>query len=518
MDNAVADCSNTLRHVLFFLVEKNEQKQDEARSPTDSTTSNESALTAATQSSRRSNVVQVPAQSTRASSPASQHQTDSGASKPISPLKADVPAFVPMKTVAAPVFEQRTIAGKGFGLFACRDLPQGTRIVREKPLLEISQNNLDLAYHNYLRLTEEQKAAFDALQCYLPSNVDAEQAARVCALRVEISEDDLPGYISEHARVMGIFACNDFQLADGHLGVFTIASRFNHSCVPNVHHTYNPSLHAETMHTIHKIKAGEELLVNYLGPQATYDMRNTRIAQLRLHYNFTCQCIACTDATGSSDLRRELLGGIFHGLNEFSAGTPPDKRFVPDSPQMALTHAEDGIRILMDENLLTVELTKAYRVASTLSLAIYDYDRALEYAFNEEEIERNILGLEVDDLERIGAAAKQWTEEVYLTACGSGHNFKAHFLRQFTDWKQLKVEKMEAKRIARGSMKYQTLNKKKRNYHKRDKKKKHERSPLEQDHSPTNQGLFSPKQGSSRKRVAGEDITPPPTTGENQWT
>lgn len=519
MDNATTALSTTLSHVFPFLNKSNGgQKQDDAPSPTDSTTSNDSALTAATQKSDLSTVATTPAQSTRASSPVSQFDTDRDASKTTSPLKADAPAFVPMTygpLPPPPMFEQRKVADKGMGLFATRDIRRGTLVISEKPLLEIVQNRLDLAYHEYLRLPVGKRAAFDALHCYLPSKIDAEHDARVCAIHFKISENELPHYIAEHARVMGIFACNDFQLANGHLGVFNTTSRLNHSCIPNVHHTNNPVLGEETIYTIRDIKAGEELLINYLGPRATYDMRNTRIAQLREAYGFTCQCNACTDATGTSDQRRDILSGIFYGLNEFAAGTPSDTRFIPSSPQMALAQAEDGIRILIEEQLLTIELIKAYRVASTLALTIHDFDKALEYAFNEEEIERNILGHEVSDLERINMAAKNWIEKVYLAACGNGFNYKGQWLRLYPTRIQSMIEGIETKRLARGPFK--------KHHHKLSKKKSEHVEKKKQDRSSPKKAAskkdFSPKKGSSRVNAGvDENIMPPPTTGENQWT
>ena len=514
-DDATA-LSTTLSHVLFFLDTSNSQKKDDdATSPTDSTTSNESALTDASKTSGTSTVIMTPDQSTRASSPASQHETDRDNSKATSPLKADAPTFVPMTAIARakpPMFEQRLVAGKGFGLFARRNISRGTLILHEKPLLEIPQNTLELAYHEYLKLPVDSKAKFDALHCYLPSNINAEQAARMCAPHFNISEKELPHYVAEQARVIGIFACNDFQLANGHLGVFDMSSRINHSCIPNAHHTNNPVLGEETIYAICDIKAGEEILVNYLGPKSTYDMRNTRIAQLRECYGFTCQCPACTDSSGSSDQRRQLLTGIFYGLNEFAAGAPGDNQFIPSSPQMALTQAEDGIRFLIEEQLLTVELIKAYRVAATLALNIQDYDRALEYAFDEEEVERNILGCEVGDLERINMAAAQWVENVYLTACGVGHNYKQQVIRLRPQRMQNLIAAIEKKRLARGGKKYQKLNSKKSGHFKFNNNKKKQDGDSPKKH-------FSPKKSSSRKNGgADENIMPPPTTGENQWT
>ncbi|KAI5362955.1 putative SET domain, tetratricopeptide-like helical domain superfamily [Septoria linicola] len=495
METNTAALGTTLHHVLFFL-EKN-QKQEETPSPTDSTATNDSALTATTTMSSAISI-QTPA-TTRDSSPVCYL----GASTPkstTSPLKADAPDFVPLAAAVTPIFELRPSAGKGLGLFACRDLPRGTRIICEAPLLEVPQKGLDVAYHAYLQLPADKKLAFDALHCYVAPQVDYEHVARMCAMHCQINEHDLPEYVQEHVRVMGTFACNDFILANGNIGAFEISSRLNHSCVPNVHHTNNPALGKETVQTVRDVRAGEELLINYLGPASTYDFMHQRLQKLRDHYGFECQCIACTDVTGASDQRREILSGIFWGLNQFASGAQPDGRFIPNSPQTALVQAEDSIRFLIEEQLLSVELLKAYRVAAGFALSIGNYEKALEYAFNEEEIERNILGVEVDDLEKINMAAKQWVETVYLTAIRAGVNFKSNFLRLLSPRIQQAVQAMEAKRVAskhamkRGSK--QNLSKKKSFTHAQSKKKSN-RSPRK------------------KTQVQDENIAPPATTGED---
>ncbi|PPJ57129.1 hypothetical protein CBER1_10469 [Cercospora berteroae] len=442
MDNTVTSLSTTLHHVLFFL--DRPEKQDDSSPPTDSTSSDASnQMSAATKDSETS-VSNGPASTptTRSSTPASGAPDRATSKGNASPLKADAPDFVP-RTAVQPLFELRASEGKGLGVFACRHIPRGTRIICEKPLLEIAQGNLDLAYHEYLRLSPTKKAAFDALHSFLPPHLDAEHAARVCALHRQIREADLEQHLSEHVRVISIFACNTFILANGNLGAFEVSSRLNHSCVPNVHHTNNPVLGKQTVQAVRDIKPGEELQVNYLGAGAGYEMQHIRLPKLHDLYGFHCTCAACSDPTGMSDQRRELLNGIFWGLGEYMHGAAPDGRFIPASPAMALVQAEDGIRFMIEEQLLCTQLMKAYRFASTTALAIGNFESALEYAFNEGGVEYNVLGVEVDDLWSINMAAKQWIEKVYTTARDAGHRFEAAFLQTLSAYAQRAVQNME---------------------------------------------------------------------------
>ncbi|KAM3424235.1 hypothetical protein BST61_g11224 [Cercospora zeina] len=452
MDNAAAALSTTLHHVLFFL-DRNE-KQDNTISPTDSVLSNSKISMSGSSQDLKTSVRSGPASAatTRATSPASAEHEQVAPKGNTSPLKADAPAFVP-RAVAQPLFEIRASEGKGLGVFARRYIPRGTRLICEEPLLEIAQGNLDLAYHEYLRLPSDKKVAFDALHSYLPPHLDAEHAARICALHRDVSEADLPQYLADHVRVISIFACNTFILANGNLGVFEVSSRLNHSCVPNVHHTNNPVLGKETVQAVRDILPGEELQVNYMGAGATYEMQHVRLPKLHDLYGFSCKCAACSDPTGISDQRRELLNGIFWGLNEYMSGAASSGPFIPDSPPMALAQAEDGIRFMIEEQLLCTELIKAYRVASTMALAVCNYEQALEYAFNEEEVEFNILGLEVDDLRSINMAAKQWVEKVFTTARDGGHIFEKSFLRTLSGHCRRAVGCLETKRVQSGSLK-----------------------------------------------------------------
>lgn len=73
--------------------------------------------------------------------------------------------------------------------------------------------------------------------------------------------------------------------------VFEIASRFNHSCVPNACFAWNEKLGVETVYAIKDIAAGEEITLSYVDP--LYDV-SARMWEL-WHYGFECDCPACGD-------------------------------------------------------------------------------------------------------------------------------------------------------------------------------------------------------------------------------
>jgi len=225
--------------------------------------------------------------------------------------------------------------------------------------------------------------------------------------------EDYKEIIQDQVRVMSTFACNNFQCGEG-LAVFATTARLNHSCVPNVHHSFNPTLQKQTVYAMRPIQPGEELCTTYLGGGGAYQVRAQRIESLRTNYGFTCACPACTDVTGQSDGRRELMGSIAYGLQVFQYGgqVPEHPRpwYVPASPKLAISQAEDFISMLIGEGILSIELCKAYRMASMIALGLKDFDKAKHYAFAEADVEKICLGSSLDDLEKSGVAAACWLE------------------------------------------------------------------------------------------------------------
>ena len=103
-----------------------------------------------------------------------------------------------------------------------------------------------------------------------------------------------------------IFLRNAFNLAGyGHTsrnhGVFQIASRFNHSCVPNAFFTWNRMLNmngnvgALTIHAILPIAAGEEISVSYQKVRGLPKARSSRNTPLVRDYCFLLRlpCLRC---------------------------------------------------------------------------------------------------------------------------------------------------------------------------------------------------------------------------------
>lgn len=105
--------------------------------------------------------------------------------------------------------------------------------------------------------------------------------------------------------------CTESKMADGSpgLGMFTMHSRFNHSCIPNAS---LPTFTGPTHYLIaaKDIAPGEEITFDY-HPYNVAKTRQERHACLQ----FACDCKACIPGTQfqqASDMRRRLIRGLLY--------------------------------------------------------------------------------------------------------------------------------------------------------------------------------------------------------------
>jgi hypothetical protein len=325
---------------------------------------------------------------------------------------------IPPAPAATQLFELRKTVNKGFGLFATSHIPRGTLIICEQPLMRVSSESVHFAWGTYCRLNSAEKAAFDSLHGHQAEGLDFENASRTLLIDPNddsMDEDDIEELVAEQIRVMKIFSVNNFHLPPSDLGIYAIASRLNHSCVPNAHHSYNPVLKKITVYTVKDILPDEELCTTYLGGEGHYYMRPQRLELLRSRYGFTCDCPACVDRTGTSDGRREAMASITWGLAQFRDGVKSVNQFIPTDRIAALKQAEDLITVMLNEGLVTIELAKAYRTASRHALQLQNYEKSVEYARDEAEVEKNCMGTVLDDLKQKGVATECWLREIFAT-------------------------------------------------------------------------------------------------------
>ncbi|VUC32635.1 unnamed protein product [Clonostachys rosea] len=185
---------------------------------------------------------------------------------------------------APSMFEVKAIPLKGIGLVALQDIPQGTLIIQEKPLLVAHPG------------------APDALEILLSSKLkklDKPSQRQFLSLH-----NNFPG---KHP-FGGIMRTNALPCGSGsEIGaIYPTICRINHSCLPNSQNTWNSDTEIETIFAIKPISCGEEITISYDrgGPSAA------RQAFLKQAFGFQCSCAVCSQSPSllrESDNRRSRI-------------------------------------------------------------------------------------------------------------------------------------------------------------------------------------------------------------------
>ncbi|KAI4954379.1 hypothetical protein J4E91_002092 [Alternaria rosae] len=204
------------------------------------------------------------------------------------------------------MYDVQTIPGKGRGLVARSDIPEGTRILSEKPLLMIPNNMSNEQLE--ARLAQDLKA------------LDKNQQRQYFSLH--------NSYTGKHV-LGGIFKTNSMACGSdlSAIAIFPTISFINHSCLPNSHYNWNDSMGMQTIHVTRDLSAGEEISICYTDSGSA----SVRQAYLKKHFGFDCLCAICSlSAThrNASDARREEIARLQDTFATTDrAMTKPEKAF-----------------------------------------------------------------------------------------------------------------------------------------------------------------------------------------------
>jgi hypothetical protein len=207
---------------------------------------------------------------------------------------------------------------KGFGVFAKADIPAGTRILSETPLLaEPRGRRGEASFHRHV------------LQSY--SELSAADKKTVMSLHPyaqSYTKHYVPqylGYASWSAipwRKRAVLARWSSNYYEGY-GISDLACRFNHSCKPNCFWTVHARASRKkgaakevwmTYQVTGDVAEGEELTATYV--YADGDAREERMEHLRDTWGFECGCEACSEdeeARVGEEKRAEMgeLQGVY---------------------------------------------------------------------------------------------------------------------------------------------------------------------------------------------------------------
>ena len=194
------------------------------------------------------------------------------------------------------------------GIFAKEKIPRGTRLITESPLLKApvdpTTGGADVQYA-FNNLSGPMQRAYLELYGY------ASEDSKRCHNWEMLGDLD--------RRVLAIYTANCWG-GD----VFWLASRFNHSCIPNIHNTYNSTLQKETFHNIRDIEAGEELTVSYILDICGRSERQARLSK----WGFECTCPACEDTPEGRNIEKQFvrLAALMHEAEKTSSVMLPSEK------------------------------------------------------------------------------------------------------------------------------------------------------------------------------------------------
>lgn len=196
--------------------------------------------------------------------------------------------------------EVRCTPTKGNALFAASHIPKGATVLAEIPAVRLTAED----EAKKLEADEVLQEKFDQLS--KKSQKDFKK----------LHDANKDGF----TRLRSIYHSNCYNLEGprstlGGSCIGLIASRINHSCIPNVQFSfletipeqlfsnddddsetkrYKPSDGVMVFRALKAISKGKEIVANY---ESIYATRSQRQHQFQMHYGFQCDCDACTAPT-----------------------------------------------------------------------------------------------------------------------------------------------------------------------------------------------------------------------------
>ncbi|KAL8821270.1 MAG: hypothetical protein Q9223_000643 [Gallowayella weberi] len=252
-----------------------------------------------------------------------------------------------------PLYEVKETANKGLGVFATRDIPRGTRIMCDCPLIHVDHLAKPFVPTLVRKLPAEDQAKFTSLFGYWPPGQKAE--AERDFRRLSLNDTKLVS-MEDQLKIIAVFRYNGHRTDSG-VAVCYHVGRLNHSCLPNAYHTWNNVIDRATVHAVQDIAKGEEILTTYL-PAAL--PRAQRQSQLLERWGFRCQCPACDSSSAfgkASDRRRKRLQELNQLTESYNKQLANPR--VKAHHAKALAVAIERVELLLEEGIHDMDLKEA---------------------------------------------------------------------------------------------------------------------------------------------------------------
>ncbi|KAL6718168.1 hypothetical protein ACLMJK_004256 [Lecanora helva] len=304
-------------------------------------------------------------------------QAEPGSSTPPT-APGTVPSPSPATPPSAP-FELKSSPGAGLGLFATAPIPAGTRILTDSALLTLPSPDSFCILPALSALPRYQQKEFFSLSH--PTG-DEELSAFLTFLDATTPASERCGLsIEQQVAAHGIVWANSFAMSAGKSGIFAQAARINHSCTPNVSHSWNEKLGDLTVHAVRDIGAGEELVTAYVGLCVGREKRNGGEAGLEERYGFRCRCVACVGGKngrgGKREKRRVKMEVLDKRLEEMTS-------FVSEGGKCdsgtGFAMAKELVGLVDKEGIRNMELTRCLHQAGQWARLAGKYQESFTFA------------------------------------------------------------------------------------------------------------------------------------------
>ncbi|KAG6131480.1 hypothetical protein E4U12_003647 [Claviceps purpurea] len=257
------------------------------------------------------------------------------------------------------LYALQDVPDRGKGLIATTNIPKGTRILSEKPLMVIPARK-PVSYFSISQqleaLSEEQRDAFLSMKNVHPSVGD---------------------------KIIGIFRTNFLCLTkSGDLAIFQEACRINHDCESNTFHYWNDNIKRHTVHATRDIQSGEEITISYVSSMMKYYARRET---LRQSFKFTCWCRPCSLPDKQSQKRDRVIEKILHfaKLERSSQSVSPDE---------ALSYLRSQVCLYNELGLEDYDFARVHGHAASLFIKHGDLARGRLFAQMAASMFETLLG------------------------------------------------------------------------------------------------------------------------------
>ncbi|KAI1407037.1 SET domain-containing protein [Hypoxylon sp. FL1857] len=324
----------------------------------------------------------------------------------------------------------------GEAIFATTDIRRGTRLAAEIPLVTVppvsDKEELTEFCKAVDKLPADKITEIAALFCRPPvaESIKNDEYVRNKVWRFYKAKrwQDAQGNLLQGKKLQRsvkrtikyctIYLTNNVQLGPGGKygsGIFSLYGRIGHSCVPNAHNSWNPTLERLTIHATRDLKAGDQIFVDYTGNVCR--TRQQRAFSLFATWGITCDCEACTEPNIDQLRYRMLI--IDQALAAYTCGASRESDFsavhrIPKivTAREALKAAEELARLLKRQKLCGMELCRVFRECSQYAFDSGYFGKAIDYARKELDLEQVLIGTETAHLKDDLQGAKDWIKHI----------------------------------------------------------------------------------------------------------